>query len=311
MLKEINDKIKNKEFKYENTLIIGDNSSGKSELLKEILKEEKENFYFIDSVNRIFNYEIVGKTDKIKNTYKSVVKSRLEENIFNLKDSFDIDKSGIGYIEQVYFNFEDELKAMIQELLDIEFNIISENNQILGKRYNLSINGNIEKLSSGYQAIVRILLELIYFKNSIEKESLDTTVVIDEINEFLSTKNEERILPFFMRNFSNINFIVTTHSADVIASSIDCNIIILKNNEYECLDGNDFTSITDVREIFERIYNIHENNEINDVEIILRNLLNNKISDTWTEIDEKELDSIIEEKLTNAQKLILKQIKSW
>ena len=37
-----------------------------------------------------------------------------------------------------------------------------------------------------------------------------------------------------------MNFIVTTHSADVVASSIDCNIIVISGSNYECLDGNDF-----------------------------------------------------------------------
>jgi len=136
-------------------------------------------------------------------------------------------------------------------------------------------------------------------------------VVIDEINEFLSAKNEERILPFLTNRFSNMNFIITTHSADVIASSIDFNIIVLSHNDYQCLDGNDFSSVTDVREIFEKVYNINHDNETHDIEILLRHLLNAKISETWTEVEEEKLKNIYEDALSNSQKLILSQIVNW
>ena len=45
--------------------------------------------------------------------------------------------------------------------------------------------------------------------------------------------------------------------------------------------------------------------------MILRNILNYKISETWTEIEEEQLKNIDQITLTNSQKLILNQIKSW
>lgn len=240
MLKEIKYKIENEKLKYKNTIIIGDNSSGKSELLRNILLDKKEGYYFIDSVNRSFNYEKIENTQQVRDTYINVLEYRLEENIFNLKDSFDFNKTGMGFIEEVYLNFEEELKILIRDFLDINFDITIEDNSILGKKPKLLIDKNTEKLSSGYQAIIRIFLELLYFKNSYNNINKNPIVVIDEINEFLSTKNEKKILPFLMKKFNNMNFIITTHSADVIASSIDFNIIVLKGNSYECLDGNDF-----------------------------------------------------------------------
>ena len=311
MLKEIKDKIENEKLKYKNAIIIGDYSSGKSELLRNILMDKKEGYYFIDSVNRSFNYEKIGDIQKISNTYINVLKHRLEENIFNLNDSFDFNKTGIGFIEEVYLNFEEELKMLIKDFLNVDFDIAIEDNLILGKKQKLLIDKNAEKLSSGYQAIIRIFLELLYFKNSYNNINKNPIVVIDEINEFLSTKNEKKFLPFLMKKFNNMNFIITTHSADVIASSIDFNIIVLKGNSYECLDGNDFSTVTDAREIFEKIYKLSNNNMTNDIEFELRNLLNFKISGTWTEKEETKLNKIEKEKLTNSQLLILNEIKSW
>ena len=312
MLMEIKNKIINENLKYNNSIIIGDNSSGKSELLKMYLNESKAECYFIDSVNRTFDYEKVTKRNIENEEYKNVINYRIKENIFNLKDSFDIDKTGMGFIEDIYFNFEDEIKEMIYEFLNVKLDIISESNQYTGKSYELKINNKIDKLSSGYQAIIRIFLELLFFREATKSTENYKVIVIDEINEFLSTRNEERILPFIMNKFSNMKFIITTHSADVIASAVDCNIIVFAgNNQYECLDGNDFTTVTDVREIFNNIYNINEDNSTKDIEVILRNLLNCKISDVWTEVEERRLNEIKEESLTNAQKLMLKQIKSW
>lgn len=311
MLMEIKNKILNKEFKHKNTIIVGDNSSGKSEILKQLLIDKEKGYYFIDSVNRSFNYEKINVSDDLDETYKFVVKYRLNENNFNLVDTFDLYKTGTDVIEKVYLNYDKELKKMLKNFLNIDFKITVKTDEIIGEKKVLDIGEGIETLSSGYQAIIRLFLELIYFENSLESNISDPVVVIDEINEFLSTKNEERILPFLISRFSRMNFIVTTHSADVVASSINCNIVVLSDNNYECLDGNDFSSVTDVREIFEKIYNLSSNNETDDIEITLRNLLNFKIGETWTRVEEEQLKNIDETILTNTQRLILNQIKSW
>ncbi|NFN86990.1 ATP-binding protein [Clostridium sporogenes] len=311
MLMEIKSKILNKRLKHRNTIIVGGNSSGKSEILKQLLIEQENGYYFIDCVNRTFNYEKASKADDLAETYKSVVKYRLNEKNFNLLDTFDLYKTGAGFIEEVYFNYNEELRKMLKEFLNIDFQISIEGHEIIGDQKTLDTDIGIKKLSSGYQAIIRLFLELSYFENSLESDVLSPVIVIDEINEFLSTKNEERILPFLINRFSNMRFVVTTHSADVVASSIDCNIIVLSENNYECLDGNDFLSVTDVREIFEKIYNLSGESETEDIEITLRNLLNSKISETWTEVEENKLKSIDEIILTNSQKLILNQIRVW
>lgn len=311
MLIEIKDKILNRELKYKNTIIVGDNSSGKSEILRQLLTNQEVGYYFIDSVNRSFNYEKVSNSDDLEETYKSVVKYRLNENNFNLVDTFDLYKTGTDVIEKVYFNYQEELKMLLKNFLGVDFQITIKKDEIIGEKKVLDIDEGIEKLSSGYQAIIRLFLELIYFEDSLEDNIKNPVVVIDEINEFLSAKNEERILPFITNRFSNMNFIITTHSADVIASSIDFNIIVLSHNYYQCLDGNDFSSVTDVREIFEKVYNINHDNETQDIEILLRHLLNAKISETWTEVEDEKLKNIYEDTLSNSQKLILSQIENW
>ena len=313
MLKEVKNKILNDEFKHKNSIIIGDNASGKSELIKQLLTMTEEGYYFIDSVNRSFDYTKVSSSKNIEGSYKNVLDLRLSTNKFNLKDSFGIYETGLGSIEQIYFNYEKKLKILFESFLNKELDIKIEQSKIIGDIYNLYIDGSIEQMSSGYQAIIRLFIEILYFEDMINISESSSFVVIDEINEFLSSKNEYKILPFIMKEFSNLYFIVTTHSADVIASSIDCNIIVIKNETYECLDGNDFITITDVREIFENIYNISIDidDKKQDIDIILRNLLNSKISNKWTEVENEKMNEIEMGNLTNIQKVLLKQIKSW
>lgn len=313
MLQEIKKKILNNELKYKNSIIIGDNTSGKSEILKQILLNQEKGYYFIDSINRSFDYTKVSSLKNIGGSYKNVLKFRLSDNKFNLEDSFGVYETGLGAIEQIYFNYEEKLKRLLKDFLHKDFDIKIEQNEVVGNTFHLYIGENIDKLSSGYQAIIRLFLEIIYFEDQLETSEDFPVVVIDEINEFLSAKNEGKILPFLMNQFPNLYYIVATHSLDVIASSTNCNIIAIKDNNYECLDGNDFITITDVREIFEDIYNITTDIDIEKqhIDMLLRSFLNTKICNQWTAVEDEKMSKIEEDELSNTQRLLLKQIKSW
>ena len=103
ILAEIKSKIIENKLTHENSIIIGDNSSGKSEVLQSILKEDIQGYYFIDSVNRSFDYEKASRESNFENTYRDVVRCRIKENYFNLQDSFDIFRLGTTNIENIYY----------------------------------------------------------------------------------------------------------------------------------------------------------------------------------------------------------------
>ena len=135
-------------------------------------------------------------------------------------------------------------------------------------------------------------------------------ILIDEINEFLSVKNEQKIIPFLVEKFPRLKFVITTHSSDIMVNAENFNIVVLNKNNYEILDSNDFVTNTDVREIFENLYGREENIE-SDIEMTLRNLLSLKITEKWGSIEEDKLKNIDSLNLTTLQKLLLKQIKEW
>lgn len=310
LLKTIINKLDNSNFNYENTIIIGDNSSGKSDILKSLVDMSLEKYYFIDVVNRTFDVSKVNNYNhKISKKYESISKYRIKENIFNLQDSFDVYGDGSGHIEFIFFEYFDEIKILFKKFLEVDLGIKNVQYGIFFSEEKLTINDEIEKLSNGYQALLRLFLEIIYiYKN---KDENKITIVIDEIDEYLSSKNKLKIMPFLIKEFPEVKWIVTTHSADVICSVEDFNLIVLKENNYDCLDSNDFKTITDVQEIFRNLYNLKINYKERDINTTLRRLLSLKISEKWSEEEELELKQIEKEKLSNAQLLILHQIKNW
>lgn len=336
MLKKIQTKIK-KGLKHNNTIIIGDNSSGKSELLKLIIANNQKNCYFIDSVNRTFDANKISEYRVLNYNFLNVLETRISEEYFNVQDSFDFEKTGIGAIEMLYFQFEHELSTLFKKFsgLDFKFKFVTEEIVIEKK---VLIGKNITKISTGFQAILRLFLEILFYNKSLSnrlkvKNIIDSLIfvddleqksssisiienpiiVIDEITEFLSAKNESNILGFLMDNFPEMKFIITTHSTDVIANAKDCNIIAIVGEKFQYMDGDDYQTITDVTELFAKLYKfdttINKNKKDND--ILLKNLFNLKISGNWTEDEEKQISNIDKNTLSNTQLLLIKQISSW
>lgn len=284
-------------------IIIGDNSIGKSDVLKKIIEENLETNYIIDSYNRTFNYKNTLETD-FKTERENITRTRIKKEIFNLQDSF----GPSGIIELLYSKYQEELKKMLLEFLGSKIVITTKKVGGLISEIELKVNKiKYDNLSSGYQAIIRIFLEVIY---ALEDSNINT-IIIDEINEFLSTKNEAKILPYLKKKFPNIRFIVTTHSADVISSSKDTDIIVMKPENYELLDSNDYETNTDVRSIFEKIYFLEneENIEKENIDSSLRNILNKYLMGIKDEENITELKKLETQKLSSSQKMMLIQIK--
>ena len=84
MLDRVCKSIAEDDLEYKDTIIIGDNSSGKSDVLRKLIhNDEEEKFYFIDAVNRYFDIEqITPDSIQTVNYSKEINKQRLEEDTF-------------------------------------------------------------------------------------------------------------------------------------------------------------------------------------------------------------------------------------
>lgn len=91
---------------------------------------------------------------------------------------------------------------------------------------------SFQTLSSGYSAFFAYYSELILkaeYRNILPEE-LTGTVLIDELEVHLHISLQRFILPFLMRSFPNIQFIITTHSPFILTSSSDIVIYDISSN---------------------------------------------------------------------------------
>lgn len=303
------EKIYEEKLSYIDSVIIGDNSSGKTLLLKLFIEKVKADraIYFIDAVNRGFDVIKISKADSKPEYKKTILETRLQEQNFNLVDTFNCFGTLTERVEIIYQLYEKEVQAMFYELTKERFHIVYD--APLGE---VDFGNGKGLLSSGYQAIIRILLELLYYQDmEIEKKSLQSAwIVIDEIDEYLSPRYSATILEFLKEKFSWGKWIVTTHSCDLVANTKDSNLIILDKNNCEVIDINDYPSVSEVQIIFERVFGNPKVSE-SQIENVLRRLLNNKMNQAWGEKDEECLLQLEKRKLTASQQLIVRQIREW
>ncbi len=309
MINHIIDKITNEELPYTDSIIIGENSGGKTLLLKLFIEKIKNHsaVYFIDAVNRGFDVKKVSKTNQRPKYKKTILDTRLQDANFNLVDTFNCFGTLTERVEIIYQLYEEKVQDLFFELTNDRFKINYD--APLGE---VDFGNGKGLLSSGYQAIIRILLELLYYQDmEIETNALQYAwVVIDELDECLSPRYSAAILKFLKKTFPWARWIVTTHSCDLVVSANDSNLIVLNNGSYEVADSNDYTSISEVQIIFDRIFGSHKVFE-SETENILRRLMNNKINGAWGEKDEECLEQIENGKLTASQQIIVHQIREW
>ena len=302
---EVTSKIRLEKLPHKNCVVIGDNSSGKSLLLKNFITKigKSDTIYFIDAVNRGFDVKKVPMTNKGVKYNSSILQTRLEDDFFNLKDSFNCFGRLTECIEMIYPIYEMEVQNLFFKLTGDRFNVIYGDS--LGK---VEFENGRGLLSSGYQALIRILLELLFYQDT-GKFKEEAWVVIDEIDEFLSPKYAALILEFLKQEFLWAKWVVTTHSCDLVAHTTNANLIVL-DNEYEVMDIDDYSSVSEVQIVFDRLFGSEPQVE-NEIERTLRKLLNNRINNAWGKKDETCLIKLKGENLSASQKLILNQIQEW
>lgn len=316
MLEEVTEIICENSLKDKNYILVGDNSSGKSEVLRKTVERKAgQAIYFIDSVNRTFDSNKVEFQSKAYRTIKmdsqAVVAERISPFNFNLRDTF----FAAAAIEQLYDKYSSELMAMCHEFLKREIRIVREELEAGLAENKVLIDGTEAVLSSGYQAILRLFCEMLFFREVMQQKSWNRGfVVIDEMDEYLSPKYSSGILNYLMKKFSNIYFLVTTHSLDLVENSANANLIVLKNSDYEIYAAEEIKNTVSADDIFmnlffdERKFHDSENDSTDDA---LRRLLNLKIAGLWNEAAEKELQELKAQVSYAHQKMLCRQIEEW
>ena len=299
-----------------NYVIVGDNSSGKSDVLREVIRKDvKRTIYFIDSVNRTYDIskvELKGTSYKhVSFDYHKVLETRLEENNFNIQDTFCV----IAGIELLYAKYSDQIKALLLEFLGVHLEIIQDGGGIVNVENIVHIDGERCSLSNGFQAIIRMISEILYFEEAMAVNGeAQGVVVIDEIDEYLSPRYSSKILEFLKSKFANMTFIVATHSIDLVENVEDIELIVMEKNQYTLYSNEALKDNGIIRNIFARIFfddRFTQPSSDDSIDNRLRILLNRKIASEWDEKSQNELDEISAGDILPHQKMICKQIKEW
>lgn len=339
-VREIQKKITQKLDKGNNIILIGDNSSGKSDILKLIVGDYLdcgEQVYYIDAVNRKFDItkvtfnKISNKSGSIeqkdlwtegvadfckKEFVQKVINIRLDQEHFNIQDSF-----ALRCAEQLYRSAEKKVERMCKEFMNIDFKIIRGFTTDLGIGNTIVIvNDNEVLLSNGYQALVRIFTELLYVQEYVRKNEIDKMVVIiDEIDKYLSPFYTAKIFPYLEEQFPQFVWCLTTHSKDLLKYASNYMLCPLEqeadgNVKYEFITSGSDLGEKQIERIFSDLFFEEERvktSSNSDIDNQLRRYLNLKLSDSWDESCEQEFNEISYEELEQHQKLLYRQIKEW
>ena len=103
-------------------------------------------------------------------------------------------------------------------------------------------------MSSGYSAIFNIYAALLVRVRylDITPDQLKGVALIDEIDAHLHLSLQRKILPFLVKSFPNVQFIVTTHSPFVITSIEDVIIYdISKREQIENLSSYSYEAVAE------------------------------------------------------------------
>lgn len=149
--------------------------------------------------------------------------NKLEQHLVNIRinKAFAFEKNDQDQFNTLnlwFNNFDNQLKFLFENSsAKLDFNEQSF-------KFRIQLNGrkfDFQSLSSGYQAIFDIFADLLVRSEffEISPSDLHGIVLIDEIDAHLHISLQKKILPFFIKLFPHIQFIVSTHSPFVITST--------------------------------------------------------------------------------------------
>ena len=300
----------------QNYILIGDNSSGKSDVLRNVVKRKLGGpVYFIDSVNRTFNadhVELVSDSfQNIRLDAQKVSEERISLFNYNLRDTFCVSSC----IEQIFAKYSSKVFKLCKLFLNHELLIVREQLEAGVVENQVLLDGITVRLTSGYQAVVRLFSEILYFCDVMAQKEWDRGfVVIDELDEYLSPRHSAEIFNFLQENFAALNFLVTTHSSDMAANTRNTNLILLYESDFEMYANSGSEHTADAESIFAKLFFedkfIHQSDD-DSADRKLRKLLNLKIAGLWDDTAQKELKGLKYGQMKPHQKMIYRQIEEW
>lgn len=247
-------------FCHKNIIIAGNNSSGKSTLIKQILRKVRENkckeFYYIDSQNRVVMDSTNNRLDVCYADFilTSIINTRSDPDFFSKKDVFDKRCSGgIATYAELTNNLEkyNELfNVFIPGIMLTKDSLLNEDT-IIGGTDTIKVNGryNISDLSSSEAAKMRLIMEINY-ANSLDCKA----VIIDEFDDHFDSENMISFMETLVEYFAQMRFVFVIHNFEILVRINGMDAVIYNNektspDEIWVVDCDDITELGQIYRI--------------------------------------------------------------
>ena len=312
-VKDIIELIKNsivndtKFFLYKDMILIGENTSGKSNIIKGAIKAlNYEGVYFIDSRNRVVPTKGATIGDEFgKFQVSDILKCRLKQNNFNKKDMFSDDSEGEVVLGELIKNSSKYIQ-LFKETLNIDMIYESTDEFVQDEGEQIYIDNTIlSEISSGIQSKLRILME-----TNFANENQCKMVFIDEFNSNLDNKASSDFFIRLRNRYPNIRFIITSHDIYTLRGVIDTDVVKIykefenpESNSCEIFDINDLDNLESIdRKLFGGVIGRTQKDE---KDIFLGNALKLMLSENSIDPTVNiKLRAMSEEELTLRQKAV-------
>ena len=198
-----------------------------------------------------------------KHEYSSMLGQFLEQYLLNIKIekslalSEEQDTDHADQIDEWFTKFDEDLKFLFEDsTTQLKFNYKLRKFSLLQSYREFTF----QSLSSGFTAIFDIYSDLLMRSRllNILPNELNGVVLIDEIDAHLHISLQKKILPFLSQSFPEIQFIVSTHSPFVIASTNNDTVV------YDLSTGEFFEedlSLYSHESIIKELFHVKDDNE--------------------------------------------------
>lgn len=247
-------------FTHRNIVIVGDNSSGKTTLIKwllsRIVEENNNDFYFLDAYNRII-YGSDNKNQASELRYADftpleIIKARISSTYLSKEDVFPGANKGSLVTYSELLGDMPGYEAVINKFFNckIEMASVFKEGSIISGSNILAINGTtVDLLSSSEAAKIRLIMEIEYARKCNCK-----MVIIDEYDNSLDPDNQVDFMQQLQDIYPELRFVFVIHNFALIVQLSGMDAVLYNNPntapiEINTVDCDDITAIGEVNRI--------------------------------------------------------------
>lgn len=247
---------------HRSMIVVGNNSTGKSTLIKELLSkvlgEKREEFYYIDSQNRVVTNsartELSVRYSKF--SVLTILDTRFSADYFAKEDVFDSTYSGGVVTFSELMADLDAYNVLLNNFMqcDLKKGSLMRDDSLIEGNETLFYKDSIEigSISSSEAAKIRLVMEINYAKTEGCK-----VVIIDEFDDHFDTENMVSFMNKLKEFYSELRFVFVIHNFEAIVRLNGFDAIIYNNEvtapvDILLLDCDDISELGQVYKIRSR-----------------------------------------------------------